>query len=205
MPSCLGRLRLLSDYRLWAICSRNESGEMTGKSLFRVSDLDQNAPTPFDLRPDAATMAALAEELGLQGLRKLSFSGQISAAGRRDFVLTGRLGATVVQPCVVTLEPVTTRIDTDVRRTYLANMPEPEGEEVEIPEDDTIEPLPSTIDPAAVMAEALALALPLYPRKDGVALGPANFSGPGVEAMTDEDARPFAGLANLRDRLKDKD
>jgi len=104
----------------------------------------------------------------------------------------------------VTLDPVTTRIDTEVRRTYLANMPEPAGEEVEMPEDDTIEPLPVTIDPAAVMAEALALALPLYPRKDGVALGEANYAAPGTEAMTDETARPFAGLANLRDRMKDK-
>ncbi|WP_109467306.1 YceD family protein [Albibacillus kandeliae] len=169
---------------------------------FRVADLAQNRSTPFELRPDAAELSALAEELGLLGLRKLSFSGQIAGQGRRDWVLTGQLGATVVQPCVVTLEPVTTRIDTEVTRTYLAEMPEPEGEEVEMPEDDTQEQLGSVIDPGQVMVEALALALPLYPRKEGVGSGDASFAGPGITPMTDEEAKPFAGLAALRDSLK---
>jgi len=169
---------------------------------FRVADLAQNRSTAFELRPDAAELSALAEELGLLGLRKLSFSGQIAGQGRRDWVLTGQLGATVVQPCVVTLEPVTTRIDTEVTRTYLAEMPEPEGEEVEMPEDDTQEQLGSVIDPGQVMVEALALALPLYPRKEGVGSGDASFAGPGITPMTDEEAKPFAGLAALRDSLK---
>ncbi len=144
---------------------------------FRVADLAQNRSTPFELRPDAAELSALAEELGLLGLRKLSFSGQIAGQGRRDWVLTGQLGATVVQPCVV-------------------------GEEVEMPEDDTQEQLGSVIDPGQVMVEALALALPLYPRKEGVGSGDASFAGPGITPMTDEEAKPFAGLAALRDSLK---
>lgn len=175
---------------------------MSDTSALRVADLAQNAPTSFELRPNAPTCAALAAELGLIGLRKLRFAGQIAARGRRDWELTGTLGATVVQPCVVTLDPVTSRIDVDVRRLYVAALPEIEEEEVEMPEDDTVEPLGSVIDPGAVMAEALALALPLYPRKDGVDLNEAVFSEPGVQPMTDEDARPFAGLANLRDSLK---
>ena len=177
---------------------------MTHPTALRVSDLAQNTPTRFDVRPDASAMRALADELGLKGLRKLSFVGQIQAHGKRDWLLTARLGATVVQDCVVTLEPVTTRIDTDVRRTYLANMPEPESEESEMPEDDTIEPLGSIIDPAEVMAESLALAVPLYPRIDGAEAGENVFAEPGVAPMKDEDARPFAGLADLRDALKKK-
>lgn len=169
---------------------------------FRVSELSQNAPTAFELTPDAGEMARLAQELDLSGLRKLRFTGQIEAQGRHDWVLTGRLGATVVQPCVVTLEPVTTRIDTDVRRLYLAEMPEPDAAETEMPEDDTVEPLGTTIDPAAVMQEALALALPLYPRKPEADLGTAVFTEPGKRPLTDEDTRPFAGLAGLRDQLK---
>jgi uncharacterized metal-binding protein YceD (DUF177 family) len=175
---------------------------MTDKTALRVADLSQNAPTAFDLRPDSAAMKALAAELGLSGLRKLSFVGQIQAQGRRDWTLTARLGATVTQPCVVTLEPVITRIETDVRRTYLADLPTPQEAEVEMPEDDTVEQLGAVIDPAAVMAESLALALPLYPRKDGVDPGEAVFTEPGKTPMRDEDTRPFAGLANLRDALK---
>ncbi|MBI6629806.1 YceD family protein [Pontibaca salina] len=175
---------------------------MPHKTALLVVNLDGNTPTPFDLRPDAAQRDALARELGLSGLRKLRFSGEIKAQGSRDWVLLGRLGATVIQPCVATLEPVTTRIDTDVRRTYLADLPEPEGEEVEMPEDETQERLGSHIDPHTVMAEALALAAPLYPRAKGVDLGEAVFAEPGVEPLRDRDLKPFAGLAELRDALK---
>jgi uncharacterized metal-binding protein YceD (DUF177 family) len=49
-------------------------------------------------------------------------------------------------------------------RRYLADWQEPAAEEAEMPEDDTTEALPDRLDLSAVMAEALALALPDYPR-----------------------------------------
>lgn len=171
-------------------------------AALRVADLPQNRPTRFTLTPEAKALTDIASELGVDALRKLRFEGEIKARGKRDWVLKAKLGFTVTQPCVVTLEPVTTRIDTEVTRTYLAEMPEPEGEEVEMPEDDTQEQLGSVIDPGQVMVEALALALPLYPRKEGVGSGDASFAGPGITPMTDEEAKPFAGLAALRDSLK---
>lgn len=178
---------------------------MTETKGFRVADLSQNGPTRFDLRPEAQALTDLAVDLGLLGLRKLSFAGQIEAQGRRDWLLTAKLGATVVQACVVTQDPVTTRIDLPVRRLYLKDMEQPQGDEVEMPEDDEAEPLPGHIDPAAVMHEALALALPLYPRKEDAALDQADFAAPGTRAMTDADTRPFAGLAALREALKPKE
>lgn len=174
---------------------------MAQTNTLRVADLDQNAETSFELRPDAAVCAALAEELNLLGLRKLSLIGKVAAQGGRDWLLTARFGATVVQACVVSLEPVTTRIDADVRRLYLSDLPEPESLEVEMPEDDSLEPLPKHIDLDALLAEALALNLPLYPRKEGIDLGEAQFAAPGVEPLTDEAVKPFAGLAQLRDKL----
>jgi len=175
---------------------------MTDRHALRVAELPQNAPTPFELVPDAEARAALARALGLDGLRKLRFTGRVAAHGRDDWLLEGHLGATVVQPCVVTLEPVTTRIETDVRRLFLAEMPEPKADEVEMDEDDTIEPLGAWIDPAAVMAEALALALPLYPRREGAELGEAAFTEPGQAPLRDEDVKPFAALAGLREAMK---
>ncbi|GGH19686.1 Uncharacterized metal-binding protein YceD, DUF177 family [Cribrihabitans marinus] len=175
---------------------------MTEVTALRVAQLPQNSPTPFDLQPDRAHLDGLAEALGLLGLRKLRFSGEITAQGSRDWLLTGHLGATVVQPCVVTLEPVTTRIEAPVRRLYLEDWQPPEAEEAEMPEDDEAEALGTVIDPGAVMAEALALALPLYPRKDGVGPGDTAFAAPGKEPLTDDDVKPFAGLSALRDKLK---
>ncbi|WP_027258599.1 YceD family protein [Leisingera aquimarina] len=178
---------------------------MSESTALRVADLPQNTPTAFEIVPDKADLAALAAELGVNALRKTRFTGEIKALGKRDWQLTGSLGATVVQDCVVTLEPVTTRIEEKVSITYLSRMEVPEEDEAEMPEDDSTEALGSHIDPGAVMAEALALHIPVYPRKDGAELGEAVYTKPGAEPMRDEDARPFAGLGALRGLLKDED
>jgi hypothetical protein len=44
-------------------------------------------------------------------VRKLRFIGTLEPEGAQDWRLTADLGATVVQPCVVTLAPVTTRLE----------------------------------------------------------------------------------------------
>ncbi|MGC9420110.1 MAG: YceD family protein, partial [Rhodovulum sp.] len=151
------------------------------------------------LVPDGAARDAIAARLGLIALKKLRFEGEFAPEGRCDWRLTGRLGATVVQPCVVTLAPVTTRIDIDVLRSYREEMPPPPaGHEVEMPEDDTEEPLPEVLNLMDVIEEALALALPLYPRAEGAEIAEAIYGPPGAAPMCDEDTRPFAVLARLK-------
>ena len=182
--------------------------ETNTKARFRVADLRQNRETRFDLRPGAQSLTAIAAELELLGLRKLRLAGEIRALGKSDWEVAATLGATVIQPCVVTLEPVTTRIDVPVERRYLAGYEAPDtnedDEEIEMPEDENAERLGTEIDIERVMIEALALNLPLYPRKDGAEIEEAVFTEPGKTAMTDEDTRPFAGLAGLRDKLSDE-
>jgi uncharacterized metal-binding protein YceD (DUF177 family) len=78
-----------------------------------------------------------------------------------------------------------------------------EGEEVEIPEDDSAEPLGSTINPYTVMLEALALALPAWPRAEGAGIGSVTVTEPGQTPLSEEAMKPFAGLAALRDKLAD--
>lgn len=175
---------------------------MPHPTRLRIADLAQNRATSFDIVPSPAHIAALAAQLDLLGLRKLRLSGQIAGQGRADWVLSARLGATVVQPCVVTLDPVTTRIDADIRRVYVTDYTDPDSPEAEMTEDEAVEPIPAEIDLEQILAEALALHLPQYPRKPEADLGKAVFTEPGKSAMTDEETRPFAGLANLRDQLK---
>jgi len=174
-------------------------------TALRVAGLSQAAPTAFSLRPDSPALADYARALDLTGLRKLSFEGHLHPLGKNDWQLKARLGATVTQPCVVTLEPVVTRIDVDVMRTFLNDYTEVDGDEVPMPEDDSVEALGVWIDPAVVMAEELALALPAYPRKQDAAAEPVRITEPGKQPMSDADARPFAGLAALRQQLDDKD
>lgn len=175
------------------------------RSQLRLADLATRRATAFTLEPSADERRAVAEALGITGVKKLRFAGQLEPVGRHDWRLQADLGATVVQDCVVTLDPVSTRIDETVTRSYLADLPEPEAGETEMPEDDTADPLPAVIDLVEVMIEALALALPLYPRAPGADLGDAVFAEPGIAPMTDEDAKPFAGLGSLRDAMNKKD
>jgi len=168
----------------------------------RVANLSQTAPTPFSLRPDAPALAEIAEALELTGLRKLSFEGSLTPMGDSDWQLKGRLGATVTQPCVVTLDPVTTRIDTEVVRTFVRDYVEIDLPEAEVPEDDSVEPLGVWIDPAIVMEEALALAVPEYPRIADTGDTTIRVTEPGKKPMTDEEARPFAGLAAFKEQLE---
>lgn len=177
------------------------TGKLSGKTLFRVADLSQNQATTFQIEPDSEALAQIKDALDLLGLKKLRFTGQIKASGKRDWKVTGQLGATVVQPCVVSLVPVTSRVEANVDLLLKHDYEEPNEEEFEITDEENTEALGEEINVAEAMQEALALALPLYPRAEDANLENSAYTEPGKKAMTDEDARPFAGLAGLRDKL----
>mgnify|MGYP002629644408 CR=1 FL=1 len=168
----------------------------------RIAELVSKRAYSFDLTPDDKTREAIAAELGIVSLRKLRVVGTLSPLGRKDWQLEAEMGATVVQDCVTTLDPVTTRIDEPIKRTYLHQIEYPtDEEEVEIPEDDSIDPLPEVLDLGEVILEALALALPAYPQVPGAKPLVQAYTAPGVDPLTDEATKPFAGLAALRDKL----
>ncbi|MGR3756771.1 MAG: YceD family protein [Tranquillimonas sp.] len=171
--------------------------------MHRLTGTAVREPREVALEPDAEERAAIARALELLALRKFRLTGRLIPEGRQDWRLDAELGATVVQPCGLTLEPVTTRIDEPVTRRWMANPPTvPEGAEVEMPEDDTVDPLPASVDLVAVAVEALSLALPAHPRAPGAELGAASYAEPGVAPLADEDVKPFASLADFRARLK---
>ncbi|MEL6681277.1 MAG: DUF177 domain-containing protein [Pseudomonadota bacterium] len=155
--------------------------------------------------PTAEERRAIATVLGIDAVKKLRFSGQVTPIGKDDWQLSADLGTTIVQPCVTTLAPVTTRLDETVTRTYISDLPDEISGETEMPEDDTVDALPVVLDLVAVMIEALTLALPLYPRAPDAKLDEAVFTEPGQTPMSDADAKPFAGLAALREQLENKD
>lgn len=172
----------------------------------RVADLARSRVHAFALHPDAAQCTALAAALDLVALRKVRLDGSLSPAEDGGWDLAADLGATVVQPCIATLAPVTTRIDAPVRRRFRTELPD-EGVagEVEMPEDETLELLPEVIDLDAVLSEALSLSLPDYPRAHDVPPADTAVTEPGKTPITDAEMRPFAGLADLKDRLKGGD
>ena len=170
-------------------------------AILRVDDLPGDAPVRFCVAPPPERLEAIRADLGLLGLRKLRLEGDLRAAGNGDWRLGARLGATVTQTCVVTLAPVTTRIEEAVTRRFLRGWSaaaDPEAQD-ETALDDTTDPLGDEIDLEEVARESLALAIPDYPRAEGAALDAVWTS---ADAQGDgEAARPFAALAGLKARL----
>lgn len=153
----------------------------------------------FDIAPDEAEAAAVARLMGARQIRKMRFQGVLTPLPASGWRLEGRLGATAIQTCVISLEPVTTRIDQSVRRTWLPQTDPLPAEIMLTPGDDEdeVEPLGRSIDLGLVATEALALALPDYPRKPGAAIPPDL----QTEVEEDERPKPFAALAALKERL----
>ncbi|MEL7014008.1 MAG: DUF177 domain-containing protein [Pseudomonadota bacterium] len=169
-----------------------------------VGKLSPKAPYSFDLQPRDDDLLGLQDDLGLIGLRKLRLKGEITADGATDWTLYARLGATVVQPCVATLEPVTTRIDEDVTRRFLKNWPDEAdlGEETEMPEDDSLERLRDEIDLFAVLRESLSLSLPTYPRADGATADIAEARPDGAAPITSIGDDAVSALSDLKKKLE---
>ncbi len=152
---------------------------------------------------------ALAERFSLVGLRDLKASGRLErpAGAGGELVLRCHLTASPVQSCVVTLEPVATRVDETIERRFrrvsaaeLAAEAAALAEEVEMSE---VEPLVgSQLDLGEVVAEEFGLALDPYPRAaDAEAALAGQQLGPTVTINADERAEsPFAGLAELKPR-----
>ncbi|WP_281826768.1 YceD family protein [Jannaschia rubra] len=168
----------------------------------RLADLPQRKSTHVRLVPDAGQLESLADRLGVDQFRKVRMDLELSPGPGRDWTLTGTLGATVVQPCRVTTDPVTTRIDDTVTRRYAADYDIPREEEVEMPEDDSVEPLPALLDLGDVLEEALALAIPDFPRAEGAEDIDLTATPAGAEPLTDDAVKPFAGLAELRAKME---
>jgi uncharacterized metal-binding protein YceD (DUF177 family) len=170
--------------------------------IIELTRLRDASEFDFNLVPTDTEAKALARLMGAQSVPKLRFAGRLEALDPAGWRLDARLAATVIQTCVVTLEPVTTRIDAPVHRTYLPiTGPRPVDIDVSEDDDEEIEPLPDRLDLGLIATEALALALPPYPRKPGATLEPASFAGAGVRPLRDDEVKPFSALAALRDKL----
>lgn len=179
-------------------------------SVLRVAELNERKANRFELTLTDVQCDTISQELGLLSLKKTRFKGQLVAKGRQDWQLTADLGATVQQSCVVTLKPVSTRIDTVVKRRFVPEedihqIDDEETAEVEINPDESLDPLLNEIDLMAIFVESLALELPTYPKVDGASLETTAFTEPGKAALSDDDVKPFAGLAALRDKMQKDD
>lgn len=159
--------------------------------------------------------AEIARMLDLESLDRLEFAFVLEPEGADGWRLKGRVRAVYDQRCGVTLEPIAATLDEPVERLWrddLDPFDPDEGLDIEVGVDsfdpavdatDGPEATPDPIDPAAVALETLALGLDPYPRAPGVRFDGAAAAPAGVAPMSDDEAKPFSGLAALKSRLDD--
>ena len=135
--------------------------------------------------------AALAERCGIEALKHFSARFTRKPYPGGGLLISGWIKAEPVQLCIVSLEPVTERLDKPFTLVVLppdgALSEDPDGPD-EIQADAT-----GHFDLGEALAEELSLSLNPYPRKAG-----AHFLPAPEEATEATPRNPFATLAGLR-------
>ncbi len=138
--------------------------------------------------------SAIAAALDLIGCNRLDARFKITHLRQGRFLLEGTVAAEVVQSCVVTLDPVESKIVEPFEVEFRPSLSDG-GADFDALESRDIEPLEgSTIPVGRIVYEHLASAIDPYPRKEG-----AELEQPAPRE--DQEARnPFAVLKQLKSR-----
>jgi uncharacterized metal-binding protein YceD (DUF177 family) len=165
----------------------------------RVDEIKDEASGSIETT--AAEMTAIAKLLDLRGLEDLALTYRLVRAGAGRLRLKGELKATVIQTCVVSLEPVESNLEVPVEAEFwpeamigaheereeghgtpaLAEWPEPISE--------------GRIDLGPLIYETLATSLEPYPKREGVSF---EWSQEGEAPNREPRTSPFAALGALK-------
>ncbi len=155
--------------------------------------------TVVEIVADAGERAALARRFGRAAIESLAATVRLERDGAA-VRLSAHFVADVVQGCVVTLEPIASRIAQDFGVLFAPAVEAAGTVEVAAEGDgDLAEPLSGdTIDIGEVVAENLGVNLDPYPRRGGVVFSAEVPGGSDEEATAAES--PFAVLRNREPR-----
>lgn len=150
------------------------------------------------LEASAEERRRLAERFGLLALDSLTADLTVTrGASGIPVRVRGRLHASVVQECVVSLDPVPSEINELVEAEYAPAAEDGTEEAFDPDEPEPPEPLEGdSLELGELVAQHLSLALDPYPRREG-AESPEWESG-GAEDGEKAAENPFAVLAGLR-------
>lgn len=165
--------------------------------IVNLDDLSGNGAV-FKIDVTEAERRALAARFGLQAIEKLAALVRLKRIGRKDVEFSADITATVVQTCVLTLEPVENEIESRVEIKFrpAGNDIDDDGTLVVSIEDD-VEPLPEDgFDIGEIVAVELSLLLDPFPRHSDA----EKLQEDAETALFYEEKpeSPFSALAGLR-------
>jgi len=176
--------------------------EISDKTI-KFSNLNASKSNSFRWQGDVINNSKIAEELSLISVEKIDFRGKISSQGKNKWLLTGNLGATASQKCVVTLKAIKCRVDEKIKRIYvpmeqIPSVEKDDGRDVELELDENLEPLTKALDLSLIAQEILALSLPDYPRSNNTEYVSISLGDDKKITERDNEQNPFAILSTLK-------
>ena len=173
------------------------------EKIIIFSDLNASKSNSFRWQGDAINNSKIAEQISLISVEKLDFRGKISAQGKNKWLLTGNLGATATQECVVTLEAIKCRVDEKIKRIYvpmeeIPSVEKDDRHDVKLELDENLEPLTKSLDLSLIAQEILALSLPDYPRSNNTDYVSISLGEDEKTNERDNQRNPFAILSTLK-------
>jgi hypothetical protein len=143
----------------------------------------------------------VARSLDLLRCHSLTARYTMGPRGGGHVHLWGTVEAVVEQSCVVTLEPLLSRVAESFRVDFWpdGDLPEPAGGELDFADQTDLEPIVAgRIEVGNVVFQALANGIDLFPRKPGV-----TFEPPPSPSGSDDGSHPtgpFAALAKMKNK-----
>lgn len=143
----------------------------------------------------------LAERFGLLSLETLTARLTITrGASGIPVRVHGRLDAVLVQECVVSLEPVRSKINELLEVAFAPVGDEPMGDLLDPDQPDPPEPLDGdSVELGEIVAQYLSLAIDPYPKRAGAA--PPDWQQASPHGGDESADNPFSILADLRKKL----
>lgn len=165
--------------------------------LSRCLRLDRVPPAGVTLEivADAKECEALAQRFGVLAVTELTADVAVHVERGGTWRVEGRVRATVVQACGITLDPVEQRIDEEFTLRFSSEPEEMDRDTGELIVDiEAAEPLDGdSIDLGEIVADQFGVAIDPFPRKPGARLD--DILPP---AASQDSGSPFAALASLR-------
>ena len=161
--------------------------------ILHPSELE-DVETKYELTAESDERSALSKRFGLRAIEFLNLKFKIKPLRRGNVIrLRGKLYASVVQNCIVSLIPIKNTIQEEFEIIFRE---ENHIDRVECEDIDDLEPFfEDTIDLGEIGASELALAIDQYPRAPGIS---DNLMKPYLRKQDDLDSKPFGGLAALK-------
>lgn len=153
-----------------------------------VETLPVKGPYRGALAVTEADLAGLAERFDFVELGSLEVAVEIARVGPDTWDLKGRLQAQLVQPCIVTRDPVPETVDFALEERYVRATNE--DDEVVVGLEDSEPLVDGCIELGEMVAQSLALAVNTWPRTVDA---PDEFKAGEVEVT-----HPFASLGSLK-------